>query len=114
MSDLQATAENDGADPREARRLRVSYGLLGLSLLAALVTLVSGLWFILADPPVGSTRHDVLGITAAAAGIVTGLCFAGWGIYTSLRNLWPLIPQWVRNGVMGLLIVVVGLSFLID
>jgi hypothetical protein len=108
------TDEMPATDPREDRRLRTSYVLLGLSLAAALVTLVGGIWFIAADPAPGTERHDVLGITAASAGIVTGLLFAGWGIYTSWRNLWSRIPLWIRNGVIGLLIGVVVLSFLID
>ena len=108
------TVEVPTEDPNADRRLRRSYGLLGLALLLSLVTLVSGIWFIAADLPVGSKGYDTLGVTAAAAGIVTGLLFAVWGIYASMRNLWPRIPQWIRTGVIGLLIVVVVLSFLID
>jgi len=108
------TVEVPTEDPNADRRLRRSYGLLVLALLASLVTLVSGIWFVVADLPVGSGSYDALGITAAAAGIATGLLFAIWGIYTSMCNLWPRIPQWIRNGVVGLLIVVVALSFLID
>jgi hypothetical protein len=100
-------------DALHARRLRRCYLLLVVAVASAVATMAASLWFLLAAPSAGTRSHDVLGISAAASGIATGILFAWWGVYASSRRIWPRLPRWLRFGVVSLLGVVVALSLLI-
>lgn len=78
---------------RELTTIKV---LLGFAILAALVALAAGLVMIIAEPESGSTTEAAIGLTAAAAGILTGVLAVVAAIYAQVKNLWQYAPMWVR------------------
>lgn len=83
------------AHPQQ-RELTTVKALLGSAILAALVAAAAGLVLIIAAPESGSTTEAAIGLTAAAAGILTGVLTVVAAIYAQVKNLWQYAPTWVR------------------
>jgi len=81
------------APDRSANRLTV---LVGASLVAVVVAACAGILLLIIDPADGSTTEAVLGITAAVAGISTGILVIAAFIYAQVKNLWGVAPLKVR------------------
>ena len=63
-----------------------------------IVAAAAGLLLLLIDPPPdedGATEA-VLGITAAVAGLLSGVLVIAAMIYAQVKNLWSLAPTWFR------------------
>ena len=78
------------------RELTTVKALLGFAILAALIAAAAGLVLIITQPESGSTTEAAIGLTAAAAGILTGVLAVVAAIYAQAKNLWQYAPTWVR------------------
>jgi len=74
------------------------------------VATVAGLLVFIFDPEEGSSARDVLGVTAAIAGLTTGVLAVAAAIYAQVRGLWPLAPMWLRTVTLIFLVGSIGWS----
>jgi hypothetical protein len=83
------------------------YTLGVLGLSAAAVAVVSGLLLALTEPAVGSTGEAALGVAAALGGISSGVLIGGAAVLAQVFGLWSQVPAPVRTTATVVLIVIV-------
>lgn len=81
---------------RDQQNLRTLKMLLGIGLVALIISIVSGLLLLAIDPDSGSSTEATLGLTAAIGGLATGVMAIAALIYAQVKNLWKLVPTPLR------------------
>lgn len=81
----------------DQQSVNVAKALVGLAVFAALTAAVAGLVLVIANPDSGSTMESTLGITAAVAGLSTAAFAIAALIYAQVKNLWEIVPVWIRT-----------------
>jgi cytochrome bd-type quinol oxidase subunit 2 len=80
----------------DSKAFRTLVRLAGTAIATLVVAVLAGLTFLLLDPESGSATADALGITAAIAGVTTGVLAIAAMIYAQVKNLWNYVPIWIR------------------
>lgn len=88
--------------------------IAGAAIATLTIALLAGLVLLIVEPTSGSTTEGVLGITAAIAGLATGVLAIVAAIYAQAKNLWKYMPKWIRGliwtfVVLGIITTVVNL-----
>lgn len=97
---------NTGRTANDEPELRLFWTMVALASVAAGVSVVAGVALWIADPAEGTTPEGVLGLTAAASGLLTGALFGAVAIYAQIKNLWRFAPRWFRYTAWAVLIVI--------
>jgi hypothetical protein len=87
---------NSRVDEHDAQAFRTLVRLAWSAIATLVVALLAGLTVLVVDPESGSTTADVLGITAAIAGLMTGVLAIAAMIYAQVKSLWKYVPMWIR------------------
>ncbi|MGI9646893.1 MAG: hypothetical protein ACR2OI_00070 [Acidimicrobiia bacterium] len=95
----------EGRTADDERQLQRFWMVLGLAGLAAGVAATAGLALWIADPEAGTSPEEVLGVVAAASGLLAGILFGVAAIYAQVKNLWRFAPNWFRYAAWVVLIV---------
>ena len=94
-------------DARSLGRLKV---LVWLAVAALAIAVLAGVLLLAIDPVSGSSSEAALGITAAIAGISTGVLVIVALIYAQVKNLWQYAPTGIRVALWVLIAIGVAVT----
>ena len=82
---------------QDTKAFRALVWIAGAAIATLSIALLAGLILLIVEPESGSTTEGILGVTAAIAGLATGVLAIAAAIYAQAKNLWNYVPSWVRG-----------------
>ncbi|MGI9529416.1 MAG: hypothetical protein ACR2NG_06865 [Acidimicrobiia bacterium] len=82
----------------DEKAMRTAVALFSAAFIALIIAALAGVVLVVTEPDAGSTAEAALGITAAISGLAVAGFVIGGLIYVQVKNLWRLMPTWLRTG----------------